>query len=202
MIISRLHCHVTAVRPDTVEVHVGNGVFIELRVPIRPEEAAWKEGPMTIYVDHRFPMNQPPAMFGFLTEEEKALFRLMIDKVDGLGPSIALKVLASMPAGQFKAAVVAGDTKMVTTVKGVGPNMAKKIIFGLREKLEKDGSVEAWKDQVAGLSSPAAADAELALVALGYKAKDVKVLVKSIVTDKPDADVDFIIRAALQRANR
>lgn len=200
MISTKLNCNITALRPGTVEVYIGNGMFIELQVPMRPEEDVWKEGPAVLFVDHRFPMNQPPAMYGFLTEEDRALFRLIVKECDGVGPAVALKVLATMPAGQFKAAVVAGDSKMVSTVKGVGPKSAEKIIFGLKSKLEKDGSVEAWKDQVAGLSSPAAADAELALIALGYKAPVVKKLVKEIVTERPDAAVDDIIRVALRKA--
>ena len=77
-------------------------------------------------------------LFGFLGEDERALFRACLT-VSGVGPSIALALLSGMRAADLRNAVAAGDVATLTRVKGIGKKTAERIVVELRDKLAAEG---------------------------------------------------------------
>ena len=132
-------------------------------------------------------------LFGFATDEEHDLFVLLIERVSGIGPSIALAILSGMPVEEFKQHVVGGNVTELSRIKGLGKKTAERIVLELKDKV---GVVESWE----GAEGPASAvrDAELALISLGYKQAEAKKSLAVVSKANPDATVDELIREALR----
>ena len=69
------------------------------------------------------------------------------------------------------------------------------------ELKDKVGLAATWEAQAQGATSQAAGDAELALIALGFKQVESRKAIAAHLKDHPDADVDELIRAALRSMN-
>lgn len=144
-------------------------------------------------------------LFGFATSEERDLFKLLIDRVSGIGPKMALSVLSGMPVATFKDNVIRNDVNALSRISGVGKKTAERIVLELKDKV---GIVSTWQAaQSTGtlVPDPAQAvqtDAVLALIALGFKQTDaqktVQDLVKKAGPQTVDLTVDKLIREALR----
>jgi Holliday junction DNA helicase RuvA len=134
-------------------------------------------------------------LFGFASVEERDLFLLLIGRVSGIGPAIGLAVLNGMAAGRFKRCVAEGDAAELSRIKGLGKKTAERIILELKDKV---GVVETWRGVESGEVSPKAADAELALVALGYKQVEARKAVRRLLEAQGEATTEELIRGALR----
>lgn len=157
-------------------LHPSEGAIIELRTYLQVRETAH-------------------TLYGFATEEERDVFLLLIDRVSGIGPSTAMSVLSGMPVTRFKEAVVKGDVAELSRIKGLGKKTAERIVLELKDKV---GVTETWEQAAGGNLSRSAADAELALIALGYKQVDARKAVKKVLEDNANATVEELIRGALR----
>ena len=135
-------------------------------------------------------------LYGFASDSERDVFRLLIDRVSGIGPATALSVLSGLNVSQFKAAVVAGDSVGLARAKGVGKKTAERIILELKDKV---GVADTWEAQAQGKTSAVAGDAELALLALGFKQVETRKVLTKVLEELPSASVDELIVAALRR---
>lgn len=134
-------------------------------------------------------------LYGFATEEERDVFLMLIERVSGIGPAIAMAVLSGMPVAHFKACVVNGNATEIARVKGLGKKTAERIVLELKDKV---GVTDTWQDAAAGTVSAPAADAELALIALGYKQADARKAVRAILDQDAGANTEALIRGALR----
>ena len=75
-------------------------------------------------------------LYGFSSSHERQLFRQLIT-VSGVSSSISSTILSAFKAHEIQSVIVNGDSQTLTTVKGVGPKLAQKIVGELREKLAK-----------------------------------------------------------------
>jgi Holliday junction DNA helicase RuvA len=91
--------------------------------------------------------------------------------------------------------VVAGDVALLSKSKGVGKKTAERIILELKDKV---GVTDTWQDAASGQVSTEAADAELALIALGYKQVEARKTVRAILDKDPAATAEALIRGALR----
>lgn len=157
-------------------LHPSEGVVVELRTYMHVRETAH-------------------TLYGFATEEERDVFLLLIDRVSGIGPSTAMSVLSGLAVSRFKTAVVQGDVAELSKVKGLGKKTAERIILELKDKV---GVTETWESAAGGGISHAAADAEMALIALGYKQVDARKAVKRVLEIETNATVEELIRGALR----
>lgn len=81
-------------------------------------------------------------LYGFINEEERSLFRLLIT-VSGIGTNTALLILSSMTPGEVVQAIAEGNVDRMKSIKGIGTKTAQRIIVDLRDKVDKgDISVE------------------------------------------------------------
>lgn len=75
------------------------------------------------------------ALYGFLKEEEKALFEKLIG-VSGVGPKVALAALSTYSPAQLANAVASQDIALVQKIPGVGKKTASRIVLELKGSLE------------------------------------------------------------------
>lgn len=132
-------------------------------------------------------------LYGFATDEEKDLFLLLIERVSGIGPSIAMAILSGMPVDEFKRHVVEAGVVELTRIKGLGKKTAERIVLELKDKV---GVVESWQED-GGIVS-ATRDAELALISLGYKQAEARKAIAAVSKTQPGASVDDLIRESLR----
>lgn len=134
-------------------------------------------------------------LFGFSTEHEKSLFRMLL-KVNGVGARMALAILSGMGVTDFQRCVQFEDTATLVKIPGVGKKTAERLIIEMRDRFET-GNVSVFPKS----SDPrmdAKNEAVDALVALGYKQAEVARLVSKLDTD--DKSAEDIIRLALRQA--
>ncbi|MEX0976415.1 MAG: Holliday junction branch migration protein RuvA [Woeseia sp.] len=135
-------------------------------------------------------------LFGFATEQEKSLFRLLL-KVNGVGARMALAILSGMGVADFYRAVQYEDTASLTRIPGIGRKTAERLIIEMRDRIDKQaGAVQRTAGGMAVTHSPRG-EAFDALVALGYKPQEVKKLMEQLDID--DKSAEDIIRAALRK---
>ena len=182
--IARLRGKVLEAYPNRLVVDVG-GVGYEVHVPLSTfDRLHAAEG---VSVDLRTHLNVSPrdmvhTLYGFATEEERDIFLLLIDRVSGVGPSVALAVLNGMPAGRFKACVVGGDIAELSKIKGLGKKTAERIVLELKDKV---GVADTWQEVASGQMAPATADAVLAVMAVGYQLVDARKAIRLVFEAKP-----------------
>lgn len=87
------------------------------------------------------------SIYGFNTLEELKMFELLLG-VSGVGARIALTMLATCTPSEFAIAIVSEDVNALTSIPGIGPKSAKRIILELKDKIKKEQEVEAVREQI------------------------------------------------------
>ncbi len=183
----------------TVDVHgVGYLCFVPLSTY---DKLAGTTGEVTL-LTHLNITERDHTLYGFASNEERDLFRLLINRVSGIGPKMALAVLSGMNVSDFKDAVIRNDVAALSRISGVGKKTAERIVLELKDKV---GIVQTWQDAKSGTAAAAdptqaaQTDAVLALIALGFKQADALKTVQDL-TKKAGGDVttDKLIRDALR----
>jgi Holliday junction DNA helicase RuvA len=134
-------------------------------------------------------------LFGFITLEERTLFRQLI-KVNGVGPKMALAILSGMSANEFAHAVHNNDLATLVKLPGVGKKTAERLVIEMRDKIDDaqlNQSVSGGIGKLVGIQQ----EAESALTALGYKPQDAAKMV-SRVSNEEITSAEQLIRRALK----
>lgn len=193
--IARLRGKIIEAFPNRLIVDC-HGVGYEAIIPLSTYDKLHPtEGALVDLRTHLQVRENAHTLYGFATEEERDVFHLLIDRVSGIGPAIAIAILSGMPVNSFKSAVVSGDAALLSKCKGIGKKTAERIILELKDKV---GVTDTWQDAASGQVSSQAADAELALIALGYKQVDSRKAVRSILEKTPASTTEELIRGALR----
>ena len=140
-------------------------------------------------------------LFAFGSPREKEIFLKLIS-VDGVGPKMGITILVGLSVDELTEAIFSGDTKRLSTVKGLGKKTAEKIILALHGKisaleiLNADGQTHTQVSAQATLPAQAE-EAVLALTGLGFtKAESVQAVKKAM--EDGAKTTEEIIRKALQ----
>ncbi|GII95329.1 Holliday junction branch migration protein RuvA [Sinosporangium siamense] len=126
-------------------------------------------------------------LYGFADDDERVVFELL-QTASGVGPRLALSMLAVHTPGALRLAVASGDLKALTQVPGIGQKGAQRIVLELKDKLGAPGEpvvasvnghapTPPWRDQV-----------HTGLVGLGYTARDADEAV-ALVAREADAEL-------------
>ncbi len=135
------------------------------------------------------------ALYGFITPEEKGMFLKLIT-VSGVGPKVALALLSGISLKDLGLALVTGDTKMLTGIKGIGKKTAERIILELRGSADvaAQGILDGTEKLTADSSTN---DALAALVALGLsRGESVKAVERALALGA--SETEKIIALALK----
>lgn len=115
-------------------------------------------------------------LFGFVEKSRKQLFMLLIS-VNGVGPKAAMSILNIGSEGQVRSAIASGDTKFISTAKGVGKKVAERAVVDLKNKVGLQASASATDFLNFAVVSDEAVEA---LVALGHNQQDAVELLNGI----------------------
>src|SRR5579863_10570998 len=155
--------------PTQVVVDV-NGVGYEVLIPLSSFDKLPQPGQSVKLLTQLVVREDAHTLYGFMTPEERNLFRLLVDTVSGIGPKTALNVLSGISVTAFRGAVANGDIKALSQISGVGKKTAERIVVELKDKVGAAGAWEAASAQRAlSPSDQRLNDAVLALLALGFK---------------------------------
>jgi Holliday junction DNA helicase RuvA len=184
--------------PTHVVVGV-QGVGYHVNIPLSSYDRLPPTGQGIKILTHLAVREDAHVLYGFMSSGERDLFRLLVNNVSGIGPKTALDVLSGMSVTNFKAAVVNGDSGLLSKIKGIGKKTAERIIVELKDKV---GVAAAWEAaSAAHAPSPEETqinDAVLALIALGYKQVDAHKAVKQVWEKNGPENSEDLVRGALK----
>jgi Holliday junction DNA helicase RuvA len=177
-----------------------NGVGYEVFAPMSTFYRLPSLGEAVVLYTHFVVREDAQLLYGFFDKQERLLFRTLI-KVNGVGPKLALTILSGIEADDFVRSVHRGDSDALVRLPGVGKKTAERLIIEMKDRL-KDWQVDGGNimsmpvhDTVVS-HNVIIADAESALVALGYKPTEAA---KAIAAVKGDIESsEELIRAALK----
>ena len=178
-----------------------NGVGYAIQIPISTFTSLPELGQSVRILTHFIVREDAHLLFGFMTADERDLFKLLVQHVSGIGPKTALGVLNGISVVAFKGAVVNNDTKTLSQIKGIGKKTAERIILDLKDRI---GVVGAWEAASAKHTLSAEDqkinDAVLALISLGYKQTDAHQVIRKTAEKLGDsANVEKLVREALRQ---
>ena len=140
-------------------------------------------------------------LYGFPSPEDRSMFELLIT-VTGIGPKVASAMVGSLSPGDFALAVITGDIKVLTRVRGVGKRGAERLILELKDKLKgvegADMSIGSAQDAPSGQTMQA--EAISALIVLGYSPTEAIKAVRAV--DDGNQSLEALIRLGLRQMLR
>ena len=186
IVIGRLRGTLVAAREGYLVLDVA-GVGYEVAVTPRTVGELPPVGEEVVLHTHLHLREDGMALFGFTSESERQLFRMLIT-ASGVGPKLALTVLGSSTADELRRIIVTEDVDSLTLVPGIGKRTAQKLILDLRPKLAQ-GDVE-----LVGSSSSSGRVRE-ALETLGFGSAEIAEVLPSVDDSAP---VEEQVRTALR----
>jgi len=130
------------------------------------------------------------ALFGFGPRADKELFGLLLG-VSGVGPKVAMAILATMTYDQLSIAVATDDIPALTAVPGIGKRSAQKLLLELKPKMDvADGPI--------AVTGPMA-EAREALEGLGYGPDEIRA---TLIGMPPDLPIEDLVKLSLQHLAR
>ena len=201
--IAHLHGTVAGVGLDGAVIEVGG---VGLRVQCTPDTLATLKPGETARVATSLVVREDSlTLFGFTTDDERNVFELL-QTASGVGPRLALAMLAVHAPDALRRAVATEDIKALTMVPGIGTKGAQRIVLELKDRIGAPGDGQAgaapapprpaassWRDQVT-----------TGLVNLGWSARDADAAVGAVEAESGGQvpDVATALRAALRKLSR
>ena len=179
------------------------GVGYEVQIPVSTFDKLPQPGNQVVLKIHTAVREDAITLYGFATEEERKLFRLLIE-VSGIGGKLALNVLSSTAVTTFCAAVGASDVKALSRINGIGKRTAERIIVELRDKLNSSLGGDAAIAAATATPENASAinDVALALEQLGFKRDAIDKTLKTLAAELPaeeEIDGEKLLRNAIRK---
>ena len=137
-------------------------------------------------------------LFGFKSSESLEFFKKLIT-VSGVGPKAAIGIISKVDTESLCVAIATENIAALKSVPGIGPKMAQKIIFELKDKVLKE-KVDEIQNKVKEKINPNIEEATTALEVLGYTQKQIKEVLEK--TDIKDDSVEDIIRKVLKQMQK
>ena len=177
------------------------GVGYEVQIPVSTFDKLPHPGEKAVLRIHTAVREDAITLYGFATDEERKLFRLLIE-VSGIGGKLALNVLSSTSIGAFCAAVGASDVKALSRINGIGKRTAERIVVELRDKLNSGLGGDMAIAAAVPEKASALNDVALALEQLGFKRDAIDKVLKSLAAELPEGeeiDGEKLLRSAIRK---
>ena len=185
-------------------VDVG-GIGYEIQVPMTTLYQLPELGQPVTLLTHFVVREDAQLLFGFAEPADRRLFRELI-KVSGVGPRLALTLLSGMDAADFARCLQRDDVAALVALPGVGRKTAERLLVEMRDKagdwldeLSPELASRAETGKTGAHNHDQRAEAEQALVALGYKLAEAAKLI-SAADAAPETPSEELIRLALRIA--
>lgn len=142
-------------------------------------------------------------LYGFATKQERELYRMLIS-VSGVGANTARMMLSSLSPAELCNAIANGNEKLIKGVKGIGLKTAQRVILDLKDKIVSTGitdELHVSESHNAGpqVNTAVKDEAVSALTMLGFSPAPSAKVVVEILTEKPDMQVEMVVKEALKR---
>ena len=154
-----------------------------------------------LYIHSHFVKDDPIRLYGFMDAAERGLFQTLID-VQGVGPRVALAILAGLEPVELVRAISQSDVGRLTQIKGVGRKIAERLALELRDKitaLPAGGRAPEAAPATPGVPTGPLGEVYGALLHAGYKPGEFAALVEKMDAKRPVADLLREALAALRR---
>jgi Holliday junction DNA helicase RuvA len=212
-LISHLDGMVCAIAPEGAVIEVGG---VGLLVQATPGTlAALRTGERARLATSLVVREDALTLYGFASDDERDVFEL-VQTASGVGPRLALAMLASFSPDGLRQAIAAEDVSGLTRVPGIGRKGAQRIVLELAGRLGSPAGPAGVMGPLPG-SGPAADGAGLwrdqvraGLVNLGWPARDAEQAIAAVAADLAVSpagtdgavDVSVALRAALRKLSR
>jgi Holliday junction DNA helicase RuvA len=187
--IGRLRGVLVATRESGIVIDVG-GVGYEVAMTTRDLAALPGISEEIVVHTHTHVREDEITLYGFASESDRELFRVLLT-ASGVGPKVAMAMLASMRAEEIVRAITSEDPDALTIAPGVGKRGAQKIVLELGPKLA------GRETDVVG--SPSMGGVRQALEGLGYTTAEINAVIGDLDPGEP---IEAQVKAALQRLGR
>ena len=139
-------------------------------------------------------------LFGFFEVSERKRFQQLIS-ISGVGPSTGIMILSSLSPEEIHGAIVNGDVKTISGVKGIGQKTAQRIILELKDKMSKEELEGKLPGITLSLGNTMKSEALSALTTLGINKGMAEKTIDKILKNSPDeVSLEELIKLALKRA--
>ena len=181
------------------------GIGYEIQVPMTTLHQLPELGQPVTLLTHFVVREDAQQLFGFAESADRRLFRELI-KVSGVGPRLALTLLSGMDAADFARCLQRDDAAALVALPGVGRKTAERLLVEMRDhagawldELSPESAAQAEAGKASAHGNDQRAEAEQALVALGYKLIEAAKLMAA-VDAAPETPSEELIRRALRIA--
>ena len=177
-----------------------NGIFYEVNIPITTAEKLGGINSETFLYTLAIYREDSQTLYGFASVAERDFFKLLVEKVSGIGPKIALNIMSRMSVETLRGAIESGDVALLSKCQGIGKKTAERLIVELRGAFGAiAASAPVGSAGAAEQPSSKFSDAVAALTALGYKLADADKAVRAASAKLPEgASTEEIIKTALR----
>jgi len=202
-VIAHLNGTVAGISPDGAVIDVGG---VGLRVQCTPDTlASLKLGERARVATSLVVREDSLTLFGFGSEDERNVFELL-QTASGVGPRLALAMLAVHSPNALRRAVAAEDLNALTMVPGIGKKGAERIVLELRDRLGAPGDYGAGTGRAIRTGEPSWRDqVQSGLMNLGWSVRDAEAAVAAVEAEAdggPTPDVASALRAALRKLSK
>ncbi len=171
-----------------------NGVGYEVEIPLSTYEKIRRLNQVKLLI-HFHQTDEGTRLFGFISSEEKELFRKLIS-ISRVGPKIALSMLSALPVSTIINSILNDDYSLLSKVPGLGKKTAQRLIIELKDKVS---DIEIQGDAIGSTKlNDVAKEAENALITLGYKAFEIRRALQEIIKEEPDIGVEELIKKSIR----
>lgn len=194
MPVARLRGIVEEKGADWAIIGVG-GLGIVASLPSTAADALTIGTPATLYT-YLHVREDALTLFGFDTRDDLTLFEQLIS-VSGVGPRVALGLLATLDYAQLTLAIAGGRADVLRKVPGIGQKTAERLVLELRDKVTPPAAGTDAATAATTTSEQADADVVAALMGLGYSQAEAAQAAKRLPRDAADALLEERVRMAL-----
>ena len=197
--IARLKGTVLESSPLLVVLEAG-GVGYEVHIPVTTAEKVPAIGAECSLFIHSVYREDSATLYGFAGRDDRDFFRLLVEKVSGIGPKIGISILSRMSTDLLRSAIASSDVGLLSKCPGIGKKTAERLVIELKDKvgLASTGSVTSLGETDVSGGASTFQDAVASLMTLGYKPADADKLVRKAVSKlSPDASVEALLKTPL-----
>ena len=198
--ISSVRGQVLSVELDHAVVEVGGGVGLTVHA-VPATLATLRRGEQARLATSLVVREDSLTLYGFVDAAARELF-VLLQTVSGVGPRLALAMLAVLEPDTLRTALAQGDLAVLTRVPGIGRKGAERLVVELRDRV--GGLAPAASGSATRGGGAVRTQVTDALVGLGFAARQAEMAVDAVLAeaDPEAADTSEVLRSVLTRLGR
>ncbi len=170
-----------------------NGIGYFINISLNTYSGLSEKEQVVLFI-HHVVREDAELLYGFFSKSEREMFRHLIS-VSGVGPNTGRMIISSLSSSEIKEAILSGNTKLLSGVKGIGAKTAQRIIVALKDKV---GKSEISDEFLLTPNNTNRDEALSALVMLGFTKNTVEKVLDKLLKNEPNATVEGLVKQALK----